>query len=275
MELKKWICPGLTVAIALLLGSWANANDQEEQLPWWRLDQGEWRMGTGVDYSSGDYGESEDTDILYVPISLRYATDAWTFKVTVPYLRSDGPGNVVGAGDGGIVIGGVSGKTKTESGLGDVVTAITYTLPGPARNGTFIDFTGKVKFGTADEDKGLGTGENDYYVQLDLAKTFGRFTPLITGGYRFVGEPSGADLDDVMYGSIGTDFRFTRSTTAGLLYDYREASSSTADDSSEVFGYVSHRLSPAFSVTGYGATGFTDGSPDFNAGLQLNWTLNP
>jgi len=275
MKIKKWIFPRLVLVSALLLGSWAHAKDQDAQLPWWRLDQGEWRLSTGVDYSSGDYGESEDTDILYIPVGLRYATDAWTFKVTVPYLRSEGPGNVVGAGDGGIVVGGPGGETETESGLGDVVTAITYTLPGPAENGTFIDFTGKVKFVTADDDKCLGTGENDYYAQLDLATTLGAFTPLIPAGYRFVGEPSGAELDDVFYGSVGTDYRFTRSTSAGLLYDFREASSSTADDSSEVFAYVSHRFNPTIAMTVYGATGFTDGSPDLNVGLQLNWTLNP
>ncbi len=275
MDIKKLICSALSVIIALLLGSLANANDEDAQPPWWRLAQGEWRLSTGVDYSTGDYGESKDTDIFYVPVGLRYSRDAWTFKVTVPYLRTDGPGNVVGAGDSGVVIEDMENSTATQSGIGDVVTSVTYTLPCLAKYDFFVDVTGKVKFGTGSESKGLGTGENDYYAQVDLAKTFWRFTPLVTAGYRFVGEPSNTDLDNVWYGSAGTDFRLTKSSSIGVLYDYREGSSPTADSSSEVFAYLSHRFSPSFSVTVYGAKGLDDGSPDANAGLQLNWTLNP
>jgi len=35
-----------------------------------------------------------------------------------------------------------------------------------------MDLTGKIKFGTADEDKGLGTGEQDYSLQADVFRFF-------------------------------------------------------------------------------------------------------
>ena len=51
----------------------------------------------GADYLTGKYGGTLATDVTYLPLTLRY--DAWplNLKLTVPYLRITGPGNVVGA----------------------------------------------------------------------------------------------------------------------------------------------------------------------------------
>ena len=48
-----------------------------------------------------------------------------------------------------------------------LVVPVRITVPLVHANPLLIDLTGKVKFGTADENKGLGTGENDYAVQAD------------------------------------------------------------------------------------------------------------
>lgn len=269
---NKKLCLVTAASFGVLLSvSTANAQS-ESKAQWWRLGSGEVRLTTGVDYSSGDYGEAQDTDILYIPVAVRYANDPWTLRLTVPYIRIEGPGSVVGGGDAGIVIGGGGAQRTTESGIGDVVASATYTLPDLASQGTFVDLTGKVKFGTADEEKRLGTGENDYYLQIDLARTYGQMTPLATLGYRFVGEPAGSTLDDVVYFSVGGSYKFSPKTSAGLLYDFREAASPSSDDSSEIFGYVNYKLNPNWSWTVYGATGFTDGSPDLNVGVQVGYT---
>ncbi|MGH8770313.1 MAG: hypothetical protein ACREV2_03910, partial [Burkholderiales bacterium] len=54
---------------------------------------GQLSLGTGIDYSSGDYGADVDTDILYVPLTFKYDTERWFYRLTVPYLRIRGPGN--------------------------------------------------------------------------------------------------------------------------------------------------------------------------------------
>jgi hypothetical protein len=68
--------------------------------------------------------------------------------------------------------------------MGDLVAAFGYTVLNSVASGTIIDVVGKVKFGTADEDKGLGTGEDDYSVQIDGYKAFKRLTFLLTAGIR-------------------------------------------------------------------------------------------
>ena len=62
------------------------------------------RLSIGLDFSSGDYGLPEDTEMLYLPVTLSYETLPWFFSATVSYLSIDGPGGVIGGGDGGGIV---------------------------------------------------------------------------------------------------------------------------------------------------------------------------
>ena len=76
-------------------------------------------MSTGFDYSTGKYGTATSTNILYIPVIAKYETDSLTLKLTVPYIRVTGTGNVVrGIGSFGNAITGTT--STTQSGLGDV-----------------------------------------------------------------------------------------------------------------------------------------------------------
>ena len=82
-------------------------------------------VSSGVNYLSGDYGQTTDTTIVYIPVTVKVKRDNWTARLTVPYLRITGPGVVVGGADGAIDVG-TAGVKDTQSGLGDVVAALTY-----------------------------------------------------------------------------------------------------------------------------------------------------
>jgi len=83
-------------------------------------------LTTGMDYSSGKYGGTQSTDILYIPLTGKYETGRWIFQLTVPYVRITGPGNVT---QGGIVLGAAKTTRTTEAGLGDVVAG-SIVKPG-------------------------------------------------------------------------------------------------------------------------------------------------
>ncbi len=53
-------------------------------------DAGEFSLGVGFNYSSGEYGTSTTTEILSIPIIARYERGPWIFKLTVPYLSISG-----------------------------------------------------------------------------------------------------------------------------------------------------------------------------------------
>jgi len=235
--------------------------------------EGKWKVGTGLDFSSGDYGDTEDTEILYLPLSLSYAQGLWRAKVSAAWIQIKGPGSVIGAGDGGVVIGDGSSEVTTESGLGDVWASLTYSVEAVPEDWFYLDIVGKTKFPTADEDKNLGTGEFDYTLQLDFFKPLGRFSPMATVAYKIKGDSEDVSLDNVFYLSLGGDYRLNDNANIGATIDFQEASSSSSDDALEVFSYYGHKLTPKCLLNLYGYAGLSEGSPDAGGGLQLNFTL--
>jgi hypothetical protein len=242
-------------------------------LPVSALAQGQFSLSTGVDYSTGDFGADEDTDITYVPVTAKYDTDRWFLRLTVPYLRIRGPGQVVLGPDGDplpIQEGGGRRRT-TEDGLGDIVAGATYNVLPPTETGLIFDIGAKIKFPTADEDKRLGTGEEDYSLQGDLTKAFGRWITLGTLGYRWLGDPPGISLRNVFFGTLGALYKVSDATTAGLLYDWREKTVSGSDPLHEVTAYVGYRFNPSTSAQFYLVTGFSDSSADFGIGTAVSY----
>ena len=156
---------------------------------------GEVRLSTGVEYTSGSYGGTEDIEDLYVPVTLSMSGNRISASVTVPYLSVRAPLGTT-LGPYGEPLPG-SGEITTESGLGDVTASLTLFDAFYSPDLAFaIDLTGAVKFGTADVDKGLGTGEQDFTIRADLYKFFEQFTLLTSLGYKLRGDPAGIDLDD-------------------------------------------------------------------------------
>lgn len=235
--------------------------------------EGSFKLGAGLDYSSGDYGDAQDTEILYLPVSATYKQGLWTAKVTVPWVRIKGPGTVIGAGDGGVVVGDGSSEVNTESGLGDIWASLAYSVEAVPEDWFYMDAIGKVKLPTADDDEGLGTGEFDYTLQLDFFKPLGALTPMATVAYKIKGDPDGIDLDSVFYLSAGADYRLNDTINYGATLDYQEAATDTSDDALEVFGYLGYRVSEDWLLTFYGYGGLSDGSPDAGGGLQVSLNL--
>jgi hypothetical protein len=252
----------LSVGAALFASAHAAALAASDDLTTWSI---------GAEVSSGDYGAPQRTDILYVPLAVKHETGPWAFKVTVPFVEMTGPGNVIGAGDDRIVIGDGNAPRRTASGLGDIVGAAFYNVLDDRKAPVGLDLGGKVKLGTANEQKGLGTGENDFAVQADFFKAIGQFTPFGTIGYRWYGDPPGVNFRNVFYGSIGGAYRLSRQTTAGVAYDFRDPVFAGGPRVSEMTGYVSQRLSQATKVQLYAIVGFSDASPDYGAGLSLSY----
>ena len=61
------------------------------------------KFTTGVDYTSGDYGTGSDTNILFIPFTAKYEHGAWFGGVTIPYIRIESDGSVVGGADGTVI----------------------------------------------------------------------------------------------------------------------------------------------------------------------------
>ncbi len=256
--------------------------------PVWAEDQ--FSLSTGFDYSTGKYGNANSTNILYVPVTAKYETGDLTLKLTVPYISISGPGGVI-RGVGRVVSPtapttgmptfgrGRTGTTTTttttttvatttNSGLGDVVASAGYTVFSD--NALTLDVVGKVKFGTADANKGLGTGENDYSLQLDGDYALSPKTTLFaTAGYKIVGAPPGIVVNNVPYGLLGASQKASAATTVGVMASVVKKITAAGSDQRDVTLYATTKVSARVKVQVSLLKGFADGSPDYGGGAMI------
>lgn len=84
------------------------------------------RLSTGINFSSGNYGEIEATEVFSIPVSLTYRSGNFKVRVSAPWVWINGPGSLLqtpegrdgggGGGDGGR--SNNSGRGSANSGSG-------------------------------------------------------------------------------------------------------------------------------------------------------------
>lgn len=226
-------------------------------------------LTTGFDYSTGKYGGSTSTNILYVPVTGKMQFDTFFLKLTVPYISVSSAGDVVrGIGK---VKTTTTTKTTTQSGLGDVVASAGYTVL--ESDDLMLDLVGKIKFGTADASKNLGTGENDYSAQMDAYHTLRKTTLFATAGYKVLGAPVGVSVNNIAFGTLGFSRKTSENISVGAMLDAAQASSDLSPGTREASVFVSNRINSTFKAQAYLLKGFSDSSPDLGGGIMLIGTL--
>ena len=265
------------------------------------VQSGTLSLGIGADYAQGKYGEPTTTKDYYVPFSVAYREGAWKGKVVIPFIAIQGNGEVVGgpasrlvddrrssnsgsgssnSGSGSSGSGGggqddaqeavedaTNTSTTRNSGLGDVLASVTYSLVANEENGTYIDVTGRVKFGAASDSKGLGTGENDYSFLVDVDKESGKWTLSVGAGYTVIGEPAGFNYRNVVSVTTGFSRRLEGPLSVNTYLTYRQSSRSGAPDQFEIAPGLSFRPDDHNRVDAYVLFGLKDGSPDLGVGI--------
>lgn len=226
------------------------------------------RATSGFDFSSGKYGADKPTEVLYVPFTLQATKGPWTLKGDVSWLRVSGPALLLD----GSAVGTVPVRTSgAASGPGDINLYARYSLEDLYDNNVFVDITGRVKIPTASFTKGLGTGEWDQSVQLDIASAFGDVVPFAALGYRFTGEPAGFTLRNVVYGTLGLQYTVSPQVSAGVYYDVRQSSIPGAAAPQEGTAYANFKISERVSVNVYGVVGFSKNSPSAGGGTFITY----
>ena len=159
---------------------------------------------------------------------------------------------------------------RTEQGLGDIVAAATYNVMNNPK-GLRVDVTGKIKFATASATRGLGSGKTDYAMQSEAEYAIGK--GYINGGvgYKWLGDPNGIDLKNVVYGTVGGGVKLSDKTTVGVSYDYANAARSGGVAVQEMSVYASRRLTDKLKLNGSLYKGLSSSTPDWGAGVGLGY----
>lgn len=226
--------------------------------------------GVSFDYTRGDYGLSSVTEVYLTSFDLAEEINHWAFRATIPYETIKGPANVVG-GDGNVSGAAVRPNSSTASGLGDITASVDY-LTGPLDNhGLKIGLDGRIKFGTADEKKGLGTGKNDYYFQAGIYRPLGKVTPFGIFGYRVLSDAPGLSLKNGLYASGGLVFPANQKLSLGATLDWSDRITSTSSRATDVSGFVVWNPVNSWRLMFYALVGFTDASPAFGSGGSVSY----
>lgn len=242
-------------------------------------------LGIGTDYSTGDYGSDTTTTIWSVPVTARFATGDWTFKATLPWTRVSGDPNVLPAigrvvnvnphGRGRGQQGGPppvdEAASGSAAGIGDLTLQATRSFDTGSPLG--LDLTAKAKVATADEDKGLGTGANDYGLAIDLYRAYGATTVFGGAGYMWLGDSDFIDVDAVADANLGFSRSMASGGSIGLVYDWRAAATDGFDDRSELTGFYGVDAGASGRVQFHATRGLSDGSPDWAVGVSYSHSL--
>jgi hypothetical protein len=261
-----------------------NAADDDESV----------RISVGANYSSGDYGEIEKTKVLSAPVSIKYTNSNFSFRVSVPYVRIEGPGTLLDTPDGGdsgsgggrgrgrgrggsgssgsgdvdVEDGGAVPLSGKRSGIGDVVMAATYSLD--LGSDFFFDATGRVKLPTASSSKRIGTGKADVTVSGDLGKDIGPASLYVHGRRRFAGSTTLTPLRDTWGAGGGASINTGEGLVIGADYDWQQSPITGNPASSEVTGWASFRLAKGLNLSLFGSTGLNNNSTDFAGGMTIS-----
>lgn len=94
-----------------------------------------------------------------------------------------------------------------ESGFGDVYVGAKFNILNSKEQPVGLGVMAFAKIPTADDEKGLGTGETDFGVGLALTKQLVPATLHANVGYTVMGEPEGVeDWDNVINYGLGVNF---------------------------------------------------------------------
>lgn len=263
LQLYEWV--GAVVSVLLLVAPGQGRGEEREHF----------ELKVGATYDQGDFGTSNTTRTLSVPVTFKYLGDQFDLGVTPSFVVVDTVGGVT-------LVEGVPTRTRearrvtprrvTTAGAGDTLVKGRYYLlddpglpsPVPALTPFF-----KVKIPTADEKKNLGTGKTDYGFGLEADKQFGRWFLFGDASYTVIGSPAGQDLRNQPEVSGGVGFQLTSALTVSAFVDWRRALVSGQDDPTELDGVLTYKLTRTLSLSPSVFVGLTNGSPDFGVGFQL------
>ncbi len=249
-------------------------------------------LGIGVDYETGDYGTGSDSDFVSVPLYIDfYPSERLDFELIIPYvyqsLEDGDVSTVVYRTSGGAPAGAMRGRRATstgsttttttttesrdrsESGLGDISLTAGYVLVAENSGTPQVRPTFYLKFPTADEDKGLGTGEFDFGPGLTLAKWLGDWHLFAEGVYVVQGDSDLYDSQDYFRYNGGLGYQLNDGLYGAVQAVGATAPADGADEALEGRLKLVWRPVADVAFEGYVGTGLSDGSADFTSSLAV------
>lgn len=165
--------------------------------------------------------------------------------------------------------------SSTTSGLGDLALGAKWNPLSKETGWASHALAFAVKFPTADDDKGLGTGETDFDLTYIASKSLSEtWSVHFNAGYTWTGDPEGAPEDDLFHTGVALGWQ-----AAAPLELVAEVFANSPEDlggEATVECRCGFRWSPCDALILDAALGtrLRGEAPDLTATLGLTWTLS-
>ncbi|MDT8451985.1 MAG: hypothetical protein RQ936_04470 [Gammaproteobacteria bacterium] len=246
--------------------AFANAVERDRPV---LLAIGELSFLTGLEYQQADYGTTDSTDLWRIPLGLGYRLNNFSLFASMPLLHAGSDGNIIATHKTSRTF--MHSGRNSVSGIGDLTLSGTFYFTPQTRNTASYHLTGGVKFGTADADKGLGTGEDDLFIEAGAYKNIDSYVLSAELGYEISGDAADFNYKNALYGTAGlAKWTQNRGQLGGYLY-FSEAQVSGLEEPLELNLFYTQFISKDHSVYYFISKGLSHGSPDYALGGNIQF----
>jgi hypothetical protein len=249
------------------------------------------QVSTGAEFSSGKYGETVATQALVMPLSVKLQTGPLSLRVSVPWIRLQGPADIApviddsggsrssnsgsgsndsggGDDDGG---GGVTPADRNVQGPGDASASATWSFTDIAATPLYVDLSARVRLPTGSRAKGLGNGTTDYAALTEIGWDGVRGGVFVSGGRRMLERRAAVARVDGWQASAGYWRNIGKRSVFGMQGNWRDASIAGTPALKSVDAYLTRGLSTGWKLEVSSSAGFSDANPDYVFGLSFIW----
>lgn len=250
-------------------------------------------IGVGVEVTTGDYGTDTKTTAVFVPFTIMLQPhEDWGISLEIPYVYQNNtnviasrayPGGTMarsgqlagamerraGSGMGQLQSTDNTDPSQARGGLGDISLRVAYNLVHETETIPLVRPSVTVKFPTADESHGLGTGEFDEELAVEFAKGFGNWIGFIQPGYTFQGNSTDIPLKDFWTCNGGLGYQLTDRFQPMVMLKSSGATVEGADPLLEARLRLKYLATQRTGIDGYVAKGLTTSTADYGVGLAI------
>ena len=259
-----------------------------------------WQIGLTPSYSSGNFGTGTTSEFVYAPVSIRRFFRDGDVSVVIPFVSvtSNGSATLVGGQPTStlpeecfrrsgtefrfdkpecVALLNASqragaGQKETHSGLGDIILRGRYYAVEEKEYVPLIALTARIKVPTASESRGLGTGALDHGYGVEISKLLGdKWITFLDGGYNFIGNPDGRELQNQYWFDVGGGHYLTKSFLVSVYYEEYRSLVANRVNIRDVFFAFNYKLSDAVRLNGGVTVGLSNSAPDYGVSLGTSY----
>ena len=249
----------------LLLIHTTNAWSQET------TERAHFQIKIGASYDMGDYGTTDTTKVLFVPVTFRYLGERFDVSVTPSFARVDSTGGVQLIEGVPTPTGTASSTRVTNSGAGDTVVRSRFYLVEGTRSKPSISPFVKIKIPTSPSALSLGTGKTDAGFGVEVDHQISRTLLFGDLSYTFIGDVTGLNLRNRPAGSFGIGERITSSVVVNGMVDWRRSVLAGNPDPTDLVGVISYKVNRALTISPNVYVGLTQSTSDYGGGIEFSF----